>query len=440
MRIGIFGSYNHTSIGDHAILEGILVQFRTRLGHCSFVVFSMNPDATQSMLFSCKDVHVVQGTPARVKTVRDTQSGGHRVQPNGLRRLVKRCLSCLPWPIASFLRRFYSGSLVIKHDVSLLCNVSFWRQIKKEIQSLNVLLIGGGNLLMDIYTSWPVYPLIYVILATRARVPVMFYAVGAGPLRSRRARFYFRWACRMAGAITLRDKESLDFVAETLGLKRDKLVLSADPALCLSTGEQAMRAKTGGQLRIAMTVVPYYRPGYWPYPDAAVYERYCRAMAQIVERVLDRFDARLLFFATNTHDIAVAPDVAGTLGACNRVEVIEDRLTVQELLSLLANCHLTIGTRLHSLILSFVAGTPALAFSYQPKVTYFYKRIGMEMHAIHLNRDIDVSPIRVIHLLNELHRDREAIRAHMRRELTRIQTEAQASVDITVRLAKGVAG
>ena len=83
MRIGIFGSYNHTSIGDHAILEGILVQFRTRLGHCSFVVFSMNPDATQSMLFSCKDVHVVQGTPARVKTVRIHNRADTGCSPTG---------------------------------------------------------------------------------------------------------------------------------------------------------------------------------------------------------------------------------------------------------------------------------------------------------------------------------------------------------------------
>lgn len=91
---------------------------------------------------------------------------------------------------------------------------------------------------MDLYRNWPIYPLIYALLAKSVDTPLMFYAVGAGPIQSWRGRFYLRLACRLSKNITFRDKESLDLVLHTLGIKKDKLLLSADPALCLNVEQQ----------------------------------------------------------------------------------------------------------------------------------------------------------------------------------------------------------
>jgi len=64
MKIGIFGSYNYASIGDHAILEGILRHFRQRNKTLSVVIFSFHPPSTESMLISHEGVKITSAAPS----------------------------------------------------------------------------------------------------------------------------------------------------------------------------------------------------------------------------------------------------------------------------------------------------------------------------------------------------------------------------------------
>lgn len=91
-------------------------------------------------------------------------------------------------------------------------------------------------------------------------------------------------------------------------------------------------------------------------------------MTKIIENVKIKFNAQVILFATNyPYDIMAAEEVICNLSDSSQVKVVRNRLEVREILSLLAGSDVVIGTRLHSLILSFVAGTPALALAYQPK-------------------------------------------------------------------------
>ncbi|MCD6600089.1 MAG: hypothetical protein J7L19_05935, partial [Dehalococcoidia bacterium] len=48
MKLGVFGSYNKTSIGDAAILEGITEQFKVHLD--SLTVFAFSPAAIETTI------------------------------------------------------------------------------------------------------------------------------------------------------------------------------------------------------------------------------------------------------------------------------------------------------------------------------------------------------------------------------------------------------
>ena len=431
MKIGVFGSYNGASIGDHAILEGILTQFRLVIDACQFVVFATDSEATYKLLVSNTGVHVIQGIPVSRSSTVGTSEGEKAKRFQRVKQVLRRRVSRLPLQIADFVRFLYD----ITRDMVALSKVSFWWQIWKEMRTLDILLIGGGNLLMDLYRRWPIYPLIYTLLAKWAGIPVMFYAVGAGPFQTRLGRFYLRLASQMADILTFRDQDSLEIVAKTLGVQRKKLVLSADPAFCIRWQKHVSHARVNERLRITMTLVSYHRPGYWPRSKVARYKKYREAMIQTIQYILKKMDAELVFFATNTADIVVAKEIATIINIPERIKVIEKRLTVQDILSLVADSQLMIGTRLHSLILSFVVSTPALAFAYQPKVQSLYERVGMETYVINLDHYIDMPlPDNIVHLLRKMFSSKQEIQFNMQQMVKQLQQDAKVSVNLAMQL------
>ena len=440
MRIGIFGSYNYTSIGDHAILEGILTQFRCRNDGLSVVIFSFAPSSTENMLISPTGVTITEATPCPTTSTAprelEKMDRPHISKVQGLRQKIRAMLRRRLRTEAG-VARAYRWYLLQKRELDVLRHVAFWRHKLSEIKKLDILIIGGGNLIMDLYSSWPVYPLIYAILAKLARVPIMFYAVGAGPIRSRRARWYFKLACHLADKITLRDEESLALVNRKLKIKTDKLCLAADPALCLERQGSKTRKGDPSSLIVGMTVVPFYSPKYWPDPDLDLYGKYIDYMVNVVNNITDQSCSKIIFFATNhPTDLVAAHDIIHGINHQKQIELIENRLSVPEIISLIASCDVMIGTRLHSLILSLVAGTPFLAFSYQPKVKAFCKRIGLDRYVIPLSDQLDISGRQIPTLLQELVEGEEAILAHAREELKQLRQAAEIGCKIAINLAR----
>ena len=433
MRVGIFGSYNYASVGDHAILSGLLVQFRRRFPHSSFVIFAAGPDSVQETLNGEKNAKVVQGmlglsTSRRVRQENvKAKSVSYRME-----RWIEQVSRRLPTVLGTVFHSFYRAIFIIVYDVFVISRFSFWRSVKKEIETLQVFVIGGGNLLMDMFPRWPIYPLMYTLISRLSGVPVVFYAVGAGPLKTLRGRLYLRLACTLSDGLTFRDAASLEIVAEKLGVSRDKLYLAADPALCLQVDSTEPQMDEKKPLKIALTVVSFYREGYWPSPNNTIYRQYCRVMANVFNQVRQSFDVHLTFFATNVQDIVAARDIASLLDSPEQIEIVDQRLGVDDILALLAKMDLVIGTRLHSLILSFVAGIPGVAFAYQPKVLAFYQRIGMEEYVIPVSpEDLGtVSPEKVVHLIEHIIQNRDAVQAHMQEMLEQLRGEAQVSMDL----------
>ena len=432
MRVGIFGSYNYASIGDHTILIGLLTQFRRRFPHSSFVIFAASPDSVRETLSGERDTKIVQGMLGLSTGKKAHQENAKAKSVSyRLERWIEHVALRLP-KLLSVWHNFYRAIFVVVYDIFVITRFSFWSGVKKEIETLQVFVIGGGNLLMDMFPRWPIYPLMYTLIAKLSGVPVVFYAVGAGPLKTLRGRLYLRLACALSDGLTFRDEGSLEMVAEKLGVERNKMYLAADPAFCLRVGKSKSQVAERKPLRIGVTVVSFYRKGYWPSPDSTVYWRYCRVMANVLSQVQHALDAHLTFFATNVQDIVAAQDIVSLLDSSEQVEIVDQRLSVDDILSLLTEMDLVIGTRLHSLILSFVAGVPGVAFAYQPKVLAFYQRIGMEEFVIPVspNNLEDISPEKVVHLLERIIQDKDIIRPHMQETLEQLRREAQVSMDL----------
>jgi colanic acid/amylovoran biosynthesis protein len=73
--------------------------------------------------------------------------------------------------------------------------------------------------------------------------------------------------------------------------------------------------------------------------------------------------------------------------------VIMDEFNDLELGILLSHCHLTIGTRLHSAIISMNFGTPAVAINYEHKSLGVMKQLGLPQMATDVQSLMDGSLI-----------------------------------------------
>src|SRR3954447_5517109 len=99
-------------------------------------------------------------------------------------------------------------------------------EILPEIERLDLFILGGGGILYD--ADAKTY-LREVQLAQEAGVPVMLYAIGAGPLKDPAAQALVRDCLNPVELITVRERRA-GKILEDAGVSRE-IVVTADPAL-----------------------------------------------------------------------------------------------------------------------------------------------------------------------------------------------------------------
>lgn len=324
MKIGIIGNYGNNNQGDEAILEGVLIQLEQayKIERKDMLVFTNSPEQT-------KEKFEVQVEKLYYKK---------RTAPTTLM------------------------ATVLKH----------WSIIRE----LDLLLIGGGGILMDLYTHSLVLFGMYGKIAQFTKTPYVIFGAGAGPIQTLKGRVILKSLVNKADIVTVRDQTS-EVVLKDIGVKRDISVI-ADPAFYLPFPVQELRG--GDTVQIGVTAVPYYHANYWPSEDKEKYENYVSGMASNLDRLLqDNSNMKINFFATkHPQDTAVSKDILERMTSKQQCVIYDRRLDQQEILQLIGEQDVLIGTRLHSLILALVAKKPVIAIAYHHKVSDFMKDNGSE--------------------------------------------------------------
>src|SRR5436190_10698494 len=163
-------------------------------------------------------------------------------------------------------------------------------EVLPEIERLDLLIIGGGGILYD--ADARTY-LREVALAKEKQVPVMVYAIGAGPLDDRDVQKAVAESLEGVDLITVRERAAQQ-VLEHAGVHRE-IVVTADPALLLKPealprGVLRTEGLEGRRRLIGMSV---REPGVAA-PDLDV-NSYHALLANAADFMVDRFDADVVF-------------------------------------------------------------------------------------------------------------------------------------------------
>jgi polysaccharide pyruvyl transferase CsaB len=302
-------------------------------------------------------------------------------------------------------------------------------EIAPEVERLDLLILGGGGILYD--ADARTY-LREVALAREKHVPVMVYAIGAGPLDDMDVQKAVAEALEGVDLITVRERAAQQ-VLEHAGVHRE-ITVTADPALLLKPealprGVLRTEGLEGRRRLIGMSV---REPGVAA-PDLDV-NQYHTLLANAADFMVDRFDADVVFvpMERSVLDSQHSHAVISRMLRAQRATVLKGEYTSGQLLSLMGKFDFALGMRLHFLIFAAIQGTPLVALPYAGKVSGFLEALGLPAPPLNL-----VNPGRLIAHLDECWDRRRSMRTRMVESLPALQERAKETHRLMMQLVNG---
>ena len=389
-RIALLTPYTGGNLGDAAIQDALIYNLRKRLPGAEFSGISLNgenflrrhgggafPLCANGRPFYGMSNGNIDALFAPLGSVA-AASGASR--SSGLAS-IKTALERIPllglcfkatWRVASALR------LELRHYVD---GYLFLRRH-------HLLLVSGGGQLDDEWGGpWghPYALFKWTLLARIARVPSAFASVGFCKVSSTLSRRFLSAALRKARYRSFREKHSLDRAVSILGAAREDPVvpdMAFAATLSANTDSPAIRSVAAGRPIIAISPICFAKPKNWPQDDQRLYTRYVNQMAQVLSTLIQRHYSLVIVYSSVGDDQSAIRDIFMRLDQISR-EPLSCRIatptikTWQDFVAVTRSVDFLISSRLHSTILGFVAQTPTLAISFDPKVDWVMEDLGM---------------------------------------------------------------
>lgn len=299
-------------------------------------------------------------------------------------------------------------------------------EVQPDIQRLDLLILGGGGILFD--TEAHLY-LREVELAQEQGVPVLVYAISAGPLKDPNTQKAVQSCLSQAAAVTVRERRAQQLLEE-IGVRRE-IVVTADPALLLQPDplpEDALQ-REGLEGRERLIGVSVREPGKAaPDLDEA---RYHMLLANAADYLVDRFDADLVFVPMERAvlDPQHSHAVVAQMMHAQRATVLKGEYTSRQMLSLVGRFDFVVGMRLHFLIFAAIQGVPFVALPYAGKVRGFLEDLEFDV--------LPVDEVNAGRLLAHIDRAwdlRDSLRERIEKNLPRLQERARETNRLAVKL------
>jgi polysaccharide pyruvyl transferase CsaB len=327
----ISGYYGAGNLGDEAILECMLKQFREIDPKVNYIVTSWDPAVT---------------------------SNRYQVES-------------VPWKdFGSVFNAVKRANLVILGGGGLFQD--YWG-------------INPATYLSKEYWGITAYGTI-PLLARLNNIPSMCYAVGLGPFFSEEGVQHTRFALENCDRVTLRDQDSLSLLSSAGFNSLQDVKVFADPAFTLSSSPDE-------EIEVEKFLQPYRQEGInhflglilrnWDHSSPQ--SEWVQNLAEVLRQFsFHHPDYRIIFIPFQvseeskfTNDLVALNDLSDALDLPKKVILVDSPLTPGKAQSLIANCDAVISMRLHGLIMAINTGTPLVGLPYDPKVSSLLKEAGL---------------------------------------------------------------
>lgn len=291
-----------------------------------------------------------------------------------LESIVRQLRASVPAEITVFSRD--PDDSLRRHDVDHAVPIRQMtrEEARLEVEKLDLLILGGGGILYD--RDVGLY-LREVALAHEAQVPVVVYAISAGPLNDPNNRRLIAKHLNRAAAITVRDRQAVHLLEEA-GVQRE-ILLTADPALLLDpdpVSSEALRCE-GLDTERRLIGFSVREPGPAA-PDIDI-EHYHALLANTADFMVARLNATVVFVPMELKklDVQHSHAVVARMQYAQRATVLKGEYTAPQMLEVMGRFQFCVGMRLHFLIFAALRGVPFVALPYASKVEGFLADLDM---------------------------------------------------------------
>ena len=316
-RICLHGYYGMGNLGDEAILQALLRQFRDRHG-LKTTVFSRNPGKVAEQ-YGVRSIHALSR-----------------------RHLLKR----------------------------------IW-----NLKTAGLYALGGGGLLKDYgNSSSSLESWMHIFrLCKKLHVKTALCAVGVENIHFPRTKTVLEQVLNQVDLLTVRDEDS-KILLKNIGIEKE-IIVTSDPAILLAKGTPREIPGKGQPLKVTVCVRHWYDRGFFvadPAKNENLVKALSQALDFLVDNYNARIDFIPMRTISYDDDREMAKKILQHMKNKTKTstELYSYSPSVDEFIRLVDQSTLIIGMRLHSLILGAASGIPVIALEYMPKVSAFMKSIN----------------------------------------------------------------
>ncbi|MEL6928816.1 MAG: polysaccharide pyruvyl transferase CsaB [Cyanobacteria bacterium J06600_6] len=242
-------------------------------------------------------------------------------------------------------------------------------RVLKVLQESDIFIWGGGSLMQDATSiASPIYYAGLMALAQQRGLKTIAWAQGIGPLNKSWTRWLTQQVLFGCNAVSVRDGASAKLLADW----QIETILAPDPVWALASETPPILPETDKPI---VAVVLRSHP------------LLTSQRLQTLTQALIDFQAQsnsfiLLIPFQPQQDLAIAKQISAKLELDQTIVTINNP---KQLKGLFEQVKMTIGMRLHSLIMAAASGSNCFALSYDPKVSRLMSEIeisGYELDAL----------------------------------------------------------
>jgi polysaccharide pyruvyl transferase WcaK-like protein len=226
-------------------------------------------------------------------------------------------------------------------------------------------------------------------IAKRAGKKLGYFNVSAGPVNTAAGRAMLRDVTNLMDFVTVRDENSKQLLRD-IGVADKSIIVTADAALTMRSASEEridlILKELGleGEREILGINVSAYLDTWSgskrePMGKAAFVESFSKALNAVVKRL----GVPVLFVSTQHHDEPLTRELMQRLEVPVKKALLSNvTYSPYDIRGVLSRLALLFGMRLHATILASAGLTPVLALPHQPKVTHYFKTLGIEQYAL----------------------------------------------------------
>lgn len=285
----------------------------------------------------------------------------------------------------------------------------------------NLLIYGGGDLVNGNIPSMTLLGLAKIF-----GLPVILVGVGVIYPTSAFARFITKLVLNHVDVICVRDERSRQCL-ERLGITKPRIYNSSDLVFTLTPSlEKSKISKLINQLKrndkllVGVNIRPYDQM-YSEYSTWSTKE-IINVFADICDALIETYNAEIIFipmvvrdktypYHTNLlSDDELSKKIIELMQHKDKVYVVNNYQTLDDLFVLLSSIDVLISMRLHPILLASLVGTSSISIAYSPKVEIFTKKLSKQSYIVPINR---LERSKILSLVNTILNDKSNIKVRL---------------------------